>query len=159
MKVIFLTKNYKPELGGTYTVIKGIFDVLSKKIDVKVYDKRKNIFSLIKIIKQTDICHFFGGWDLFHFFFINVAFLMRKKVIIHPLGFYEPWSLNEKKLKKKLALILYQKRILQKADLIHCASEVEKKNLLKLDGDLKTKFIPYGISNIFFNKEIKKKKN
>lgn len=158
MKVIFLTKNYKPELGGTYTVIKGIFDELSKKIDVKVYDKRKNIFTLIKIIKKTDICHFFGGWDLFHFFFTNVAFLMRKKVIIHPLGFYEPWCLNEKKLKKKLALMLYQKRILQKADLIHCASEMEKKNLLKLCDNLKTKVIPYGISNIFFNKDVKRKK-
>jgi len=158
MKVVFLTKNYRPELGGTYTVIKGIFDELSKKIDLKVYDERKNIFSLIKIIKKSDICHFFGSWDLFHVFFTNVAFLMKKKVIIHPLGFYEPWSLNEKKLKKKLALKLYQKRILQKADLIHCASEMENKNLLKLDGDLKTKVIPFGVSNIFFNKDIKKRK-
>jgi len=83
---------------------------------------------------------------------------MRKKVIIHPLGFYEPWSLNEKKLKKKLALMLYQKNILRKADLIHCASEMEKKNLLKLDKNLKTKVIPFGISSNFFNKDIKKQK-
>jgi glycosyltransferase involved in cell wall biosynthesis len=155
MKVIFLTKNYKPELGGTYTAIKGIFDELSKKIDVKVYDKSTNIFSLIKIIKESDICHFFGGWDFFHLFFTNLAFLMNKYVIIHPLGFYSRWGLDNKKLKKYVAMLCYQKRILQKADLIHCSSEMEKKDILKIDKTLNTQVIPFGLANNFYNKKKK----
>ena len=157
MKVVFLTNNYSPELGGTYTVIKSIFDELSKKIDVKVYDKKKNIFTLIKIIKKTDICHFFGGWDIFHLFFISIAFLMKKKVVIHPLGFYEPWSLNQSKLKKKFAWFFYQKKILQKADLVHCASRKEEINLLTINKDCKTAIIPYGISDSFIKKKILRK--
>jgi hypothetical protein len=37
---------------------------------------------------------------------------MKKKLIIHAMGLYEPWSLNEKKIKKKIAWELYQKKIL-----------------------------------------------
>jgi len=159
MKVIFLTRIYEPKIGGTYTVIKSIFDGLKKKIPVKIYDKNNNFFILIKAIKNSDICHFFGGWDFFHVFFICIAFSMKKKVIIHPLGFYEPWSLNQKRFKKKLAWFFYQKTILQKADLIHCASEMERENLLKLNNHLKTVILPYGISSIFYNNKIKNKLN
>jgi glycosyltransferase involved in cell wall biosynthesis len=84
---------------------------------------------------------------------------MKKKVVIHPLGFYEPWSLEQKKIKKKLAWFFYQKKILKKADLIHCASNIEQINLLKLDRKFKTKILPYGIPNIFFNRGVKKKLN
>jgi len=159
MKVIFLTKTYEPKIGGTYTVIKSIFDALKRKINIRIYDKKTNFIILIKAIRNSDVCHFFGGWDFFHIFFTCAAFYMKKKVIIHPLGFYEPWSLNKKRIKKKLAWLLYQRKILQKADFIHCASEMEKKSLLKLDHGFKTKVLPYGIPSIFFNKEIKKKLN
>lgn len=158
MKVIFLTKIYQPKIGGTYTVIKSIFDALKNRIDIRVYDERTNFLNLIKAIRNSDVCHFFGGWDFFHIFFTLVAFYMKKKVIIHPLGFYEPWSLNQKKIKKKAAWLFYQKKILRRANLIHCCSEMEKKNILKLDSNLVTKVIPYGVPSIFFNKKIKKKK-
>jgi glycosyltransferase involved in cell wall biosynthesis len=158
MKVIFLTKTYEPKIGGTYTVIKSIFDALKKKINIRIYDKKTNFIILIKAIRNSDVCHFFGGWDFFHIFFTLVAYYMEKKVIIHPLGFYEPWSLNQKKIKKKAAWLFYQKKILRRANLIHCVSEMEKKNILKLDSNLVTKVMPYGVPSIFFNKKIKKKK-
>ena len=76
-------------------------------------------------------------------------------MIIHPLGYYETWSLNQKKLKKKIAWNLYQKKILLRSDLIHCASKNEQNNLLKLNNGFKTFVLPYGIENSF----IKKHKN
>jgi glycosyltransferase involved in cell wall biosynthesis len=159
MKVILLTKTYQPKLGGTYALVKSMFDALKSKIDIRVYDERTNFLNLIKAIRGSDVCHFFGGWDFFHIFFTCAAFYMKKKVIIHPIGFYEPWSLNQKKIKKKLALLLYQRKILQKADFLYCSSETEKKNLLKLDHTFKTRVLPFGIPSVFFNKKIKKKLN
>ena len=63
-----------------------------------------------------------------------LALKLDKKIIVHPMGFYEPWSFSQKKIKKKIALHLYQKKILLKADLIHCASHNEKKNIYNLRG-------------------------
>jgi glycosyltransferase involved in cell wall biosynthesis len=80
---------------------------------------------------------------------------LQKKVIIHPMGFYEPWSLSQNKIKKFIAWNLYQKNLLLKADLIHCASKIEEKNLKKLNKKFKTIVLPFGINNKF----IKKKNN
>ena len=45
-----------------------------------------------------------------------------------------------------------------KSNLIHCASKLEEKNILKLGKSLKTKVMPYGILNKFIKKKIEKKK-
>ena len=54
---------------------------------------------------------------------------------------------------------MYQSKFLLKSNLIHCASKLEEKNILKLGKTLKTKVMPYGILNKFIKKKIKKKKN
>jgi glycosyltransferase involved in cell wall biosynthesis len=89
---------------------------------------------------------------------MHLASKLKKKIIIHPLGYYEPWSLEQKKIKKIIAWNLYQKKILSNSDLIHCASENEKKNLLKLNSNFKTAILPYGIENCFIKKNFYKKK-
>ena len=48
------------------------------------------------------------------------------------MGIFEKWSLSEKKIKKFLALQVYQKFILNKANVIHATSETEKENLKKI---------------------------
>jgi len=81
------------------------------------------------------------------------ALKLNKKIIIHPLGFFEPWALGQKKFKKKIAWNLYQKKLLLKSDLIHCASINESKNLKKLDKRFKTVILPFGVENIFLKKK------
>jgi glycosyltransferase involved in cell wall biosynthesis len=46
-----------------------------------------------------------------------------------------------------------------KADLIHCASDKEEKNLLKLNSSFKTIILPFGINNIFIKRKIINKLN
>ena len=62
------------------------------------------------------------------------------------MGFYEPWSLNQKQIKKKLAWYLYQRKLLRQASLVHCASHNEENNLKKLDPQIKTVILPFGIN-------------
>lgn len=155
-----------PEIGGPYFIIKETLRALKNIIKVKLffYDegKFKKEINLKNILKKIDLCHFYGGWTYFHIKTIYTALKLKKKIIIHPLGYYEPWSLKQKKIKKKLAWYFYQKKILLKSDLIHCASKNEESNLLKLDNNFKTAVLPYGIQNSFikknnYKKEIKKK--
>ena len=110
-------------------------------------------------MRNSDVIHFFGGWNIFYIKLNLLALRLKKKIIIHPLGFYEPWSLNQKKIKKLFAWNLYQKQLLLRANLIHCASNEEKKSLLNLHKKFKTIVLPFGIEDSFVKKKIKKKLN
>ena len=48
--------------------------------------------------------------------------------------------------------VLYQKKLLLKADYIHCASLEEQNNLLKLNSNFKTIVLPFGLNEKFFKK-------
>lgn len=162
MKVALIVDSYKSWTGGPSEILKETKKALQKKgIKVSIISKdilKKKKFYLRNELKKFDICHLYGGWTFFHIKTYLVALSLKKKIIIHPLGFYEPWSLTQKKFKKKIALKLYQSKILMNSNLIHCASKLEQKNILKINKDFKTKVIPYGILNKYIKKTVKKKK-
>ena len=164
MKIGFLIENFHPSFGGPYTAIKEtIKELRKKKIQAIIITKNKffflKIISIIKQIRNLDICHFYGGWSLFHLKFFIISYLLKKKIIIHPFGIYEPWAFSQKKIKKIIAWNLYQKHILKKADVIHCVSNMERKNLLKLNSSFRTVVLPYGIANSLIKKKINNKFN
>ena len=70
------------------------------------------------------------------------------------MGTFEPWSLSQKKFKKLTALYIYQKKILEKTDLIHCTSNSEEKNLKNLSKKIKTFVVSHGVKGT----EIEEKK-
>jgi glycosyltransferase involved in cell wall biosynthesis len=159
MNICFVVDNFSPKVGGPYTAIKDITQQL-KKLEIKyVIVNKKNFLSKKKNLKNYDIFHIFGGWSLFYIRLSILASRMKKKVIIHPMGFYESWSLSQKKIKKFFAWKLYQERFLLNANLIHCASKNEKKNLLKLNSNFKTVVLPFGVNDNFIKKKIVKKLN
>jgi len=164
MKICFITEHYDKKYGGQYTSVKSVIDIckilkISNWIVSKNSKNFKNKKILKKIIKSSDIIHIFGGWTIFYVK-INLMMLgLNKKIVIHPMGFYEPWSLSQKRLKKYFAWNLYQKQLLLKANLIHCASSNEANSLKKLHNDFKTKVLPFGISKNTIKKNIKTKLN
>jgi len=162
MKICFITDEYNPRTGGQYSSLNQISLQLKRyKIKHLIVHKQSKILNNKYLLKKTlssyDIFHFFGGWTIFYVKLSLLALKLNKKIIVHPMGFYEPWSFSQKKIKKKIAWHLYQKRILLKADLIHCASDNEKKNILKLNKKFKTVVLPFGIEDNFIKKKNSKK--
>jgi glycosyltransferase involved in cell wall biosynthesis len=162
IKIGFIIENYYPSYGGPYSVIKETFKALSKNNEFKIKviyqnDKngKKNI-DLAKAIKDLDICHFFGGWTYFYIKTSLLAFKLGKKVIFCPFGIFEPYSMQQKKIKKKVAWFLYQESILKKANIVHCTSKAEEKNLLRINPHFKTIVLPHGIEDKFIKKITKK---
>jgi glycosyltransferase involved in cell wall biosynthesis len=156
MKILFAITNLYKETGGSYKAfIETARAVYNKNVDIKIIylknDLTKNDISVSEIYKGIDIIHLFGGWDFFSFKLIFYAFYRKIKVIITPMGLYEPWSLEQKKIKKKIAWHLYQKYILKKSDLIICSSAVEKRNIYKLLKTDNTVFLPHGINKNLIN--------
>lgn len=68
------------------------------------------------------------------------------KVALTPHGMLEPWILKRHYLTKKLpALLLFQKRAVRTADVIHATAESEKQNLLKLGYNKNIVVVPNGV--------------
>jgi glycosyltransferase involved in cell wall biosynthesis len=160
MKILFAITNLYKETGGSYKAfIETARAVYNKNLDIKIIylknDLTKNNISISEIYKGVDIIHFFGGWDYFSIKLISYAFYRKIKVIISPMGLYEPWSLAQKKIKKKIAWYLYQKYILKKANLIICSSHIEKRNIYKLIKKDNIVFLPHGIHENLINSKKK----
>lgn len=102
----------------------------------------KNIFSK----KKIDLLHGHGLWQMpIH----QMALLARRNnipYIISPRGMLEPWALNAKKWKKKLALWLYQKKDLAQAACIHATGQMEADQILRLGFKNHIAIIPNGIN-------------
>jgi glycosyltransferase involved in cell wall biosynthesis len=162
MRIIYIIDSYNSVKSGSYhSILNGFRNFLkNKNISSKIinpYLLKNNKEFFINSIKRADICHFFGGWSLFHIKSFLIAKKLDKKIIIHTMGFYEPWAFNHKRIKKIIAWEIYQKRILLSANFIHCASNKEKENLLKLNKNLKIKVLPFGIEKDFIKRNQYKK--
>ena len=158
MKVVLAYDCLKSSRGGPFFLINQLKDYLLKNnlsceiVEYGRFPFHNLIINLSKIY-SCNIVHLFGAWNFFHILIFFFSKILKKKIIITPLGFFEPWSLNQKKIKKKIALNLYQIFFLRNADLILCASNQEKKNLKKLSQSLKIKTLAHGISGQFLLKK------
>jgi glycosyltransferase involved in cell wall biosynthesis len=164
MKVLLAVESHFKEYGGPYTAITQEVEYLNKKkIYNKILFKNSNYFSysvdLENIIQDFDIVHIYGIWRPFLIKVFYIAKKLKKKIIISPIGALEPWSLNQKKLKKKIAWYFYQKKILDNADIIHATSDIEAKNIEDNKVKSKIKVIAHGLTiDNKFNPVIKKNK-
>ena len=87
---------------------------------------------LRKTLLGYDLVHIHGLWDLrLH----KVAVACRRagvKYIIAPRGMLEPWSLQQKWLKKRIARFVYQDRDLRFATALHATAESEAEQFRRL---------------------------
>ena len=162
MKILIITDSLFEQMGGSYIAVSSTaYELVKRGYDVKLISFNNGItrkrIKLFSVISKYDVVHYFGAWSvsLIQSFFVSK--ILKKKFIITPMGTFEPWSLGQKKLKKLTALYLYQKKILENTDLIHCTSSEEEKNIKRLSLKTKTFVASHGTKRLNFKKkEIKK---
>ncbi len=148
-KILVVTDSYYKELGGSYEAVGStVYNLRKQGLSVNfIYlfngESRKKI-KIRKVLKKFEIIHFYGIWTFQHIRWMLNSLILKKKIIITPMGALEPWSLKQKSFKKKVALCLYQKYFLKKASVIHCTSYNEEKNIKKIDQNINTVIIPHG---------------
>lgn len=110
---------------------------------------------------QPDIVHINGIWMLQTWLFQREAIKQGIPTFITLHGMLEPWILQRNRCKKRLALFLYQREAIRKANILITTAESEKQHVLELGYNSSVVFIPNGIdvSKIPIKKdwEIKKK--
>ena len=150
MKIGLFSNHYSPGHGGPFTVISETARYLyQNNINIRLLFNHNQFtkfkLNLKEVVKSRDVFHLFGIWDPFNIKLFLLCKLYKKKIIISTLGALEPWALEQKRLKKKIAWYLYQKKILDSCDHIHATSLEEKKHLMELGVKTPIKVIPHGV--------------
>lgn len=81
---------------------------------------------------MRSVVHIHGIWTPFEYLAFREARRRRARIVISPHGALEPWAFHNKPTKKFIAWWLYQKRILQAADLLIVNSDQERQRLRAL---------------------------
>lgn len=105
----------------------------------------KHEFRQILLDEKPDIVHINGIWEPQTWWFQQEAQRCHIPVLLSPHGMMEPWILNHNRLKKKIALFLYQHKAIRLATSLHATAAEEAGNLQKLGYTQPIHIIPNGI--------------
>lgn len=130
-----------------------------KKEGFKVINVNYLSFSILNKVSKSNMIHIHGCWSFIHLIIFVIGKLYNKKIFMSPHGMLDPYSINNKKIRKFIAWYIYQKLILKNCDAIIVNSVLEKNNLLKLIKHKKIKVIFHGIRFSRNNLKISNKKN
>jgi glycosyltransferase involved in cell wall biosynthesis len=121
-------------------------------IEVKFFNTKITAwFSMLKAFKvflkeeQPDLVHINGIWNPQNWGFHKTAQELGIKIILSPHGMLEPWILAHNPWKKKLALFIYQRKAICRANYLVATAEMEKDNILQLGFSNPISIIPNGI--------------
>jgi glycosyltransferase involved in cell wall biosynthesis len=95
--------------------------------------------------EKPDIVHINGIWSPQNWGFQKTAQELGIKVVLSPHGMLEPWILAHNPWKKKLALFLYQRKAIYRANYLIATAQMEQDNILKLGFLNPINIIPNGI--------------
>lgn len=108
-----------------------------------VHHMHMRFSSLHRILNgKYSVIHIHGLWSPGVSMCALLCILFRKKYCISPRGMFEPWSLSQGLIKKRLARFLYQDFILRKAHCLVVSSIQEKKNIETLLSDVEFRIVP-----------------
>ncbi|NMM11435.1 MAG: glycosyltransferase [Polaromonas sp.] len=94
---------------------------------------------------RPDIIHLHGVWLPFLMIAARVANKQGIPYIISPHGSYEPWALNQKRLKKAIALVTYQGMVNRAAAMFFATAPQEADSIRRLRLSQPIAVIPNGV--------------
>jgi glycosyltransferase involved in cell wall biosynthesis len=121
-------------------------DLVLERLDARVEHMKGGLRNAISGFGFIDVVHDHGLWLPFH---RQAAVECRHRNIprvVSPRGMLEPWALNHKKWKKRLAWWLYQRRDLFSAAALHATAASEAEQCKKLGFRNPILVVPNGVN-------------
>src|SRR5207249_7208601 len=94
---------------------------------------------------KTDVLHDNGIWWPHNHRLAQLAMKRGIPRVVSTRGMLEPWAMNHKRLKKRVAWWLYQRSDLRRAQCHHATAEPEARNLKHLGLGVPVHMIPNGV--------------
>ncbi len=106
-----------------------------------------DLFSRLPILIQShDILHIHGVWSPSCYWASRLALRLGHRLVISPHGMLEPWPLAHKKWRKRTAMWLYQRGLLESADIVQATAYSEATSLRNLGLTCPIAVIPHGVA-------------
>jgi glycosyltransferase involved in cell wall biosynthesis len=121
-----------------------IHSIQLSKFNVIQYSKK--FLEYLASNSAFDIYHGHGLWQMPVHQMSSVARQINKPYIISPRGMLRPWALEQSKIKKKIALWLFQNRDLRNAACLHATAKIEADEMCTLGFKNPIAVIPNGIN-------------
>lgn len=165
MRALLVANSFEPAYGGPAYSVSRLAEALSaagivvgvwapdqSAVTTRLLHPQTNVQRLaggegaaLKTFGRPDVLHDNGVWMPHHHRLAALAATLDLPRVVSPRGMLEPWALAHRKLKKRLAWWLYQKRDLVRAQCHHVTSEAEAVQLRRLELDVPIALIPNGI--------------
>ena len=170
LKIVHFITSIDKKSGGTATYIKLLAEKIAKEVnvivatgisrnpieikDVKIHSFDLSLKKMVQFFfeagkfldeQKPDLLHINGIWELPNVVIQKCAQKRNIPVIISPHGMLEPWILKKNRMKKKLALFVYQKHSVISATSLHATAYSEYNNIRKLGIGTSMKIIENGI--------------
>lgn len=170
MKVLSFITGLSQEGGGPSrsvpTLVKGLAEVGEDVVLMTCYSKDMNTHALdgspvkLKLLssltdtgeieafilsERVELIQLQSIWSWSYHQVVKIARRLKIPYVITPRGMLEPWSLQQKKFKKKLAMVLYQRHDIKKAACIYTTAEMEAEHIRDLGIEVPCSIIPNGI--------------
>lgn len=97
----------------------------------EISEFRKEWISILEE-ERPDVVHVNGIWMLHTWIVQREALRLGMRTFITTHGMLEPWIVGRHRLKKRVALLLFQRKALREAEVLVATAESEKDNILKL---------------------------
>jgi len=116
-----------------------------------IYKSALSFFPLIEFfkthLKDYEICYIHGLWLFPQLVAAHYARKFKIPYIVAVHGMLSPWALGNKRIKKQIYWILFEKRNLRQAKAIHALNHNEKRSILeKVGSKIDIIVIPNGLS-------------
>lgn len=149
----------KQFLFGEKVAIWGITDNMemnfeTRNFETRLFKKRKFPFSFSKELKEAiintkgeAIFHLHGGWIPVYYTVAKLFFKYNIKFVLTPHGAYNTIAMKKNSMMKKVYFYFFEKKILQRAQHIHCIGKSEVNGLKRIFSTRKLILLPYGFEN------------
>ncbi|WP_291287472.1 glycosyltransferase family 4 protein [Flavobacterium sp.] len=126
----------------------------TRNFETRLFKKRKFPFLFSKELKNAiintkgeAIFHLHGGWIPVYYALAKLFFKYNIKFVLTPHGAYNTIAMKKNSMIKKVYFYFFEKKILQRAQHIHCIGKSEVNGLKRIFNTRKLILLPYGFEN------------
>lgn len=161
MKVIHTVASLKMETGGPARSVPGLAGALARagaEVSLTANERPDEFRAPEGVAFLTggtaspslrnaaaEMIHDHGLWLPSNYQVARLADATKTTRVVSPRGMLEPWALNHRKWKKRLAWWLYQKRCLKSAAALHATSTAEAEQFRRLGLTMPIVVLPNGV--------------
>ena len=162
MRVLHVTRDIDPASGGPSRSVQGLVASLNKNgVEAWLLTTRRGDLPWIDgvvhflngepvkrsiVAVKPDIVHIHGLWTWSLHRCAKTCRRFNIPYLVSPRGMLSPWALREKEVKKRLAMLLYQRRDLKHAAVLHATAKDEARHFRELGFDQEIIVVPNGVT-------------